>query len=307
MAEPEILFEVNASQILAKLHLAGLQPCTYDRNKEFIINTGIKNDNPNAKPENPGNVEFDLGNAQGEYEIGFVTEAKYQGTQGLNSIIQQFNEMVAKLNVKPRKEEDEKGLLDKEEKRNKNDENKNKDFKQFFIDVQKLFDDNKEILQVAKFDYVKFIDQFLKYVNEKKDDSAKVKSMNDLSNNEFLEFVDKMRESLSAANEEYEKNNSGKTESHAAERAEAIKQLTTYLRVFVGEDKAKSFNEKDLVEIQISEKPKDSNDSSLVKNYEIVPASDQEIETIKQKNEADPKKAYERICFKTGYTIQIEK
>jgi len=99
--EPEILFEVDAAKILAKLHLAGLQPCTYDQNKQFIVNTGIKNDDPKAKPEDPGKVEFDLGNSQGEYELGFVTAVTYKFFQqtSIRSILSRIDKLISELAV----------------------------------------------------------------------------------------------------------------------------------------------------------------------------------------------------------------
>lgn len=97
----DVLFEVDASQILAKLHLAGLQPCKYDTPKEFFINTGIKNDNPSAKPDNPGKVTFDLKNSSGEYEIGFVTEIQYKKEFGVEDKFSDIQKIIAgKTNTK---------------------------------------------------------------------------------------------------------------------------------------------------------------------------------------------------------------
>ena len=114
--EPEVLFEIDAAKILAKLHLAGLQPCTYDQNKEFIVNTGIKNDDPKAKPENPGKVEFDLGNSQGEYELGFVTSVTYKFHQQskVRSTLSKIDNLASELAV-AEKDKEKKPILVKQE------------------------------------------------------------------------------------------------------------------------------------------------------------------------------------------------
>ena len=74
--EPEILFEIDASKILAKLHFGGKAAAGADANS-FIVNTGIKDDTDNGSPEDPGNTTFDLENSQGIYEVGYVTEITY--------------------------------------------------------------------------------------------------------------------------------------------------------------------------------------------------------------------------------------
>lgn len=93
----QVLFEVDASQILAKLHLAGLQPCTYDKNKEFIVNTGILDDDPKASPDKPGKVKFDLTNSTGEYQVGFVSEIEYHRAYGLTDAFNNLESLRAKV------------------------------------------------------------------------------------------------------------------------------------------------------------------------------------------------------------------
>ncbi len=109
----DVLFEVDASQILAKLHLAGLQPCKYDQPKEFFVNTGIKNDDPNAKPDKPGKVTFDLKNSSGEYEIGFVMEIQYKKEFGVENKFNEIQKIIAKTantkidsKLEPKEQED---------------------------------------------------------------------------------------------------------------------------------------------------------------------------------------------------------
>ena len=95
MAEPEILFDVNASKILAKLHLGALEAVKQWLSEGFFVNTGIKNDNPSAKPDNPGKVEFDLTN--GEYEIGYVTSIDFEAHDKLNQLIDKISPIIAKI------------------------------------------------------------------------------------------------------------------------------------------------------------------------------------------------------------------
>lgn len=60
----EIVFEINAADMIAKLHLGGVMACDrYDKNTSFIVNTGIIDDDPNAKPDSPGKVKFNLDNS----------------------------------------------------------------------------------------------------------------------------------------------------------------------------------------------------------------------------------------------------
>ena len=94
MAE-SVLFEVDASQILAKLHLAGIQSIKIE-NGEFLVNTGILNDNANAKPDSPGDIKFDLTNKTGEYQVGYATQIEYRKAFGLEDAIDAIADLLAK-------------------------------------------------------------------------------------------------------------------------------------------------------------------------------------------------------------------
>jgi hypothetical protein len=60
------------AEVLAKMHLAALMGI---KEKGFyIVNTGIKDDDPKATPDNPGKVTFDTENESGVYELGYVTQ-----------------------------------------------------------------------------------------------------------------------------------------------------------------------------------------------------------------------------------------
>lgn len=91
-----VLFEVDASQIVAKLHLAAVAAAGY-KNGEFFINTGIKDDDPNATPEKPGKVTFDLNNTIGDYQLGFVTTLTYRKAFDLENTINDIQEYIAKM------------------------------------------------------------------------------------------------------------------------------------------------------------------------------------------------------------------
>lgn len=75
----EILFEVDASQIVTKMHFAGLQNTRSGYSKgAFFVNTGIKNDDPNGKPEKIGKTKFDLESKDGLYQFGWVKPIEYK-------------------------------------------------------------------------------------------------------------------------------------------------------------------------------------------------------------------------------------
>lgn len=90
----EVLFTVDASEIMAKLHLAGRQATalnTIDGFDEFVVNTGVKNDNKNAKPDSPNNVSFDI--TAGEYQVGFVTLVSYRYPFGLQAKASEYDKL----------------------------------------------------------------------------------------------------------------------------------------------------------------------------------------------------------------------
>lgn len=277
--EPEVLFEIDAAKILAKLHLAGLQPCTYDQNKEFIVNTGIKNDDPKAKPENPGKVEFDLGNSQGEYELGFVTSVTYKFHQqsGVRSVLSKIDKLASELAV-AEKDKEKKPILAKQEE----EDNKKKQ------EIKDILDDPaaQDVLKKSKIDYTKFKFDSQEGVNAVREELKK--HINDLDD-ESADEDDRAKQIERA-------------------RGDAIGVLKTYLNVFVGPDKVSSVKDDDVVTITVAPAVKSSSDNGLVANYEIQAISDQERAKMQKQFEANPKKdAEEKVCFKIGYTVQIDK
>lgn len=94
-----MLFTVDASDILVKLHFAGLQAVKGDASKDngFFINTGILNDDSNGNPENIGKTKFDLKNQSGEYYAGIVTDFKYSTSFKLDNALTDIFKLRAKL------------------------------------------------------------------------------------------------------------------------------------------------------------------------------------------------------------------
>ena len=277
--EPEVLFEIDAAKILAKLHLAGLQPCTYDQNKEFIVNTGIKNDDPKAKPENPGKVEFDLGNSQGEYELGFVTSVTYKFHQQskVRSTLSKIDKLASELAV-AEKDKEKKPILVKQEEE---DDKKKQEIKDILDDPAV-----QDVLKKSKIDYTKFKFDSQEGVNAVREELKK--HINDLDD-ESADEDDRAKQIERA-------------------RVDAIGVLKTYLNVFVGPDKVSSVKDDDVVTITVAPTAKSSSDNGLVANYEIQAISDQERAKMQKQFEANPKKdAEEKVCFKIGYTVQLDK
>lgn len=247
--EPKVLFEVDASKILAKLHLAGVQSIKLDAG-EFFVNSGIKNDDPGAKPDNPGKVVFDLTNAQGSYEAGYSGTIKYE---------------------------------------------RSFDIQKQLDDLAKSFsqDADKELLAKTKDEGDKHKEELIKKLQDEA--GIKIKS---------LEDIKKAQDDLKKQNESNMEDYNKQQDAIKKKAAIALKQ---YFTVFAGEDKAKGITEDMLVKINIPLETKDSNDSALVKNFEIRPMSDKDKEVMLKKFQADPKNCEERIIFKVGYTIEIDK
>ena len=67
MSDKKMLFTIDASEILAKMHFAALQGAHGSTGKGFFVNTGIVNDRKNGSPEDIGNTRFDLKNDSSMY------------------------------------------------------------------------------------------------------------------------------------------------------------------------------------------------------------------------------------------------
>ena len=73
MAEFNPVFEIDASKLLAKLHLAGQQAIPNSK----VINTGIKDNDPKADPNSPGKVTF-MFSKSGEYQLSVLKLIQYR-------------------------------------------------------------------------------------------------------------------------------------------------------------------------------------------------------------------------------------
>lgn len=343
MAEPEILFDVDASKILAKLHLGALEACKNWRADGFFVNTGIKNDNPSATPDNPGKVEFDLTNEQ--YEVGYVTELKQNQNNAATSVAEQISPLLNKINIEiPSAKENNKILKDINEIITKN-----------LTYLGKLGLNQKKLL-----DTFKTSPEFVAWVQKKnasKKDSVASKRAN-VAANVAKEIKDDRKKGLldkdirKNAIGDIDKSINAKTASIDPDKfqtrdlikvpelfklymqqlvnklqsiakttgsssfslmtiddvsaSKAFSGLQAYMQVFVG-DKAKNLKEELVVRQFAPSSAKDSNDKSLVANFEIVPADEKEVELQQKQNEANKDKATMKVCFKIGYSVVVDK
>lgn len=74
--ENDIVFSMNAGQLICKLHLAGQEQLLNARDPRISINTGYINPNINANPTDIKGVDFNLDN-KGLYELGIFEKLEY--------------------------------------------------------------------------------------------------------------------------------------------------------------------------------------------------------------------------------------
>ena len=341
MAEPEILFDVDASKILAKLHLGALEAVKQWLSEGFFVNTGIKNDNQSAKPDNPGKVEFDLTN--GEYEIGYVTIIDFEAHDKLNQLIDKISPIIAKIKTNQKigeaeelsnnknADEENKTLLSKDKNQKKQKERKERDtningeikkafdlinaeIKKFEKDLVEIgIDPNKQLEDIKK---TNDFANLLKKANE--EEKKKNPNYEDLTVDKITSydnilfypelFKKTLEQLVSNIQEAVKKNGSSTSLDNISDKdfKNAFNGLQAYMNVFVG-DKAKAMKDDNVVVQFVSSEVKDSNDKKLVANYEIVSADAKEIELQHKKNEANKDKATMKVCFKIGYSVQIDK
>lgn len=105
MAE-DTLFDIDAGQILAKLHLSAKTQAP----NFIVVNTGIKDEKDGDSAENPGKSTFDFSNKSGEYETGFITlDFKYH-----EKIVLEEDPVIKKANEKLKKAKDSRAATDDE-------------------------------------------------------------------------------------------------------------------------------------------------------------------------------------------------
>lgn len=116
MAE-DTLFDIDAGQILAKLHLSAKTQAP----NFIVVNTGIKDEKDTDSAENPGKSTFDFSNKSGEYEVGFITlDFKYYEKIVLEDdpIIQKANEKLKKVKENRSATDNEKSVAKAVQERN---------------------------------------------------------------------------------------------------------------------------------------------------------------------------------------------
>ena len=127
MAE-DTLFNINAGQILSKLHLAARSQAP----NFIIVNTAIKDETESSTPENPGKCEFDFSNKSGEYEVCFITvDFEYNEQIDLehDPVIQKANEAIKKQKDNRNVTDDGKTVSKEVQERNKLISSRFKDLK----------------------------------------------------------------------------------------------------------------------------------------------------------------------------------
>lgn len=281
MAE-NVLFDVDASQILAKLHLAGRQSLKFDNTYLFIVNTGIQNDNIKATPDKIGNVKFDLKNASGEYEVGFAMKIQYRKNFDIDNNIKNikayYNELI-KLN-----ELYDKVLGDKSKVSDLSDKKETKEFDEL---VNKLKTSLEKVMPDSSYD---------------------LKTKEGIS--DVVKFLDKKQENLV---EQQKKDAAEYDEIQKSSMDVAIKYLTTYMTGFAGSDSVKTLNKDNIQMIQISPTINEPNDPKLVKLFAIQAIPEQEKEKLVAQSRAifskapDKKNCNQHVCFKIKYNLNIDK
>lgn len=261
-----VLFEVDASQILAKLHLAGLNSIK-KKNDEFIVNTGILNDNQKASPENPGKVSFDLTNQSSEYEVGYVMQIEYRKSYGLEDAIDLISDLLAKTSG------DKSKILDTI-KNNKDDYAKFTAAREKVIDIFKAYGQDVP-------ERINSVDEIKKLRDTAKQIIAR-------DSTDYDAIVSKSKEYAVEKISAYLKTFAG------ADNVDAI-DSTKLLMLDISND-VKDSNDKRLVvmyEIQaISDQDKGKMVSQFRANFEKDP---------KQKN------CTQKVCFKVKYTLNVDK
>lgn len=94
----EVLFDVDASEIVAKLHLAAQQQANPKLKpyNGFVINTGVLNNDPNGSPEKIGKVRFDLNNKLSTFQLGAVVDVEYKQSFDVDKALNDVESVGAK-------------------------------------------------------------------------------------------------------------------------------------------------------------------------------------------------------------------
>lgn len=286
----DVLFDVDASQIIAKLHFAGLQKTRGGTAKgSFFVNTGIKDDDPNGTPEKLGKTRFDLTNKTATYQFGWITNVSLVGEKGetnataadLSTKLSSLQKLRAELNDAA----DKTKLLDKE----KDGDQKKKD--EFKAQLSSLVAEINKDAEIAKANNIDSLD-----VENKFDEI--------FNSDDTLKNIEAAIKALQAKDSKSPDTVENKALSKAKD--DAFKFIKDYMIVFAGADNV-DVSEDKIGNMQVSSALKGPNDKGLVKLFEIQPITEQEKAKVAAANKANPKNASITLCFYVKYTLNIEK
>ena len=284
----DVLFTVDASQILAKLHFAGLQQIRHELKGGFIVNTGILNDDPNGIPDKLGKTRFDLKNSSGTYQLGYVVDVNLapNGEYDKEAFkIQKQIDDLDKFRAQINADAQSKKLLSSNDAKDKKNVDEVKKRAQSIVDAAK----NSAIAKSLKLDAIDFTH---------KDDMQKL--MDD-------SFWKGMRDELNKALDEQQSSSSSKAlKALDAALKNSSKIIEGYMVVFAGADNV-NINENSIGIMQVSNEFSSPNSKGFVKLFEIQPIDDAEKEKIAATAKADPKNAKIKVCFYVQYTLNVEK
>lgn len=254
-----VLFEIDAAQILAKLHLAAQSQMKGQPG--FVVNTGILNNSASATPENPGKVTFDLTNKSGDYQVGYAIDFQQDSTTPHPKLIKLLDELAAIVSKTTKAPVDAK--IDK------NDEKQKIQLKK---DIIEMFANAKKKPKDTDLDTLKGINNVKELAKSEADGLAK----------DYNAALEKLK-------------------------ANAIKNLNTYMTVFAGKDAMKG-DITDAKLIWIPGNIKDASDKNLVSNYEIqeIPAEKAKVNAQQSAN-TDKNAIAQKACFVVQYHLDVDK
>ena len=283
-----LLFDVDASKIIAKLHLAAKKGSALrDGANDFIVNTGIVNDS-DASPEDPGKTRFDIKNPSGTYQIGYITSVKYYKPYNTDEKNANMQELFSKL------EELKSKLTGKDSSIKASEKDTEKDRKEFEAAMKTLRDaikakNNKDIPDDAT-------------LLNKDDEFKKLKAeVDDLSKNTAK--ADKSDET--AAMDDAKEN--------------AAKSLMQYMNIFAGKSNITNDITKQTISyMQVSDQVKKNSPKNLVEQFQFQEISDKERGQLESKFKATFREAAEkgdkkvknvdmRMCFYANFTLTVDK
>ncbi len=266
-----VLFEVDASQIIAKLHLAGRQAIKHLlKDGNFVVNTGIVNDNESATPDNPKNVSFDLKNPTGEYEVGITLELAYHKTYELENTLNTLQELLAKTI-------------------GKNSSLSDKDNKSAQESINKL---TSQLISVFTDYGIKYKDEQLKDVdglNSFKKDIKSIISKND--EEQYNKAKDEAMKSASQILNLYMAAFAGKDNFSKISSDSSMKMIDI-------SDKVKGPNDKSLVSMFEVQPMSEQEKAKMVEQFKINYKEDPSKKNLNCK---------QKVCFVVKYTLNVDK